>query len=120
MQGLMRAQLESESTGSRLSRLFDNTWFLVGILTVLLLGGYYWFQERELSPQEMFTQAKIILQQPENPEWYTARDKYLLPLLEADPDQWKTNVEPELKKIKTYEIRSRAGITAKRRSRTAK
>jgi len=118
MQGLMRAQLESESTGSRLSRLFDNTWFLVGILTVLLLGGYYWFQERELSPQEMFTQAKIILQQPENPEWYTARDKYLLPLLEADPDQWKTNVEPELKKIKTYEIRSRAGITAKRRSRT--
>ncbi len=118
MQGLMRAQLESENTGSRLSRLFDNTWFLVGLLTVLVLGGYFWFQERALSQQEMFAQAKQILQQPENPEWYTARDKYLLPLLEADPEQWKTEVEPRLKSIKSYEIRSRAGITAKRRSRT--
>lgn len=118
MQGLMRAQLESENTGSRLSRLFDNTWFLFGILTVLVLGGYFWFQERALSQQEMFAQAKQILQQPENPEWYTARDKFLLPLLEADPEQWKTEVEPRLKSIKSYEIRSRAGITAKRRSRT--
>lgn len=117
MQGLMRAQLESEGTGSRLSQLFDNTYFLLGILTVLIAGGYYWFQERELSPEDMFTQAELILQQPENPEWYTARDKYLLPLLETHPKAWEDRVEEKLKIIKSYEIRSKAGITAKRRSR---
>ncbi|MCH9655694.1 MAG: serine/threonine protein kinase [Planctomycetes bacterium] len=118
MQGLMRAQLESESTGSRLAQLFDNTYFLLGVLAVLIAGGYFWFQERQLSPQEMFDQAKQILQQPGNPEWYTARDKYLLPLLEADPLGWETLVKPELSRINTYELRSKAGMTAKRRSRT--
>ena len=66
----------------------------------------------------MFTQGRQILQQPESPEWYTARDKFLLPLLESDPEQWETEVQPLLERIKVYEIRSRAGMTAKRRSRT--
>lgn len=118
MQGLMRAQLESESTGSRLGQLFDNTYFLITILILLTAGGYYWFQERVLSPQEMFEQAEQIMLQPENPEWYTARDKYLLPLLEAHPVEWEASVEPLLNKINTYELRSKAGMTAKRRSRT--
>ena len=118
MQGLMRAQLESESTGSRLGRLLDNTYFLLGILAVLIAGGYFWFQERVLSSQEMFNQAKQIMLQPENPEWYSARDKYLLPLLEAHPAEWESSVEPLLNRIKTYELRSKAGMTAKRRSRT--
>lgn len=118
MQGLMRAQLETESTSSRLSQLFDNTYFLLGILTVLIAGGYYWFQERELSPEDMFNQAELILQQPENPEWYTARDKFLLPLLETHPKTWEERVEEKLKIIKSYEMRSKAGITAKRRSRS--
>lgn len=119
MQGLMRAQLESESTGSRLSQLLDNTFFLLGILALVLVGGYFWFQERVLSPQEMFDQATLILQQPENPEWFTARDKFLLPLLEKDPDEWGQKVEKKLEQIKTYELRSKVGIKAKRRSRNA-
>ena len=118
MQGLMRAQLESESTGSRLAQLLDNTYFLLGILAVLIVGGYFWFQERVLTPQEMFNEAKQIMLQPENPEWYTARDKYLLPLLEQNPEKWDYEVEKLLNRIKTYELRSNAGMTAKRRSRT--
>lgn len=118
MQGLMRAQLESESTGSKLSQIFDNTYFLLGMLAILIAGGYFWFQERELTPQEMFSQGRQILQQPENPEWYTARDKFLLPLLDTDPERWEEDVQPLLERIKVYEIRSRAGMTAKRRSRT--
>jgi serine/threonine protein kinase len=118
MQGLMRAQLESESTGSRLGRLLDNIYFLLGILVFLVAGGYFWFQERVLSPQEMFNKSQQIMLQHENPEWYTARDKYLLPLLEAHPVEWETSVEPLLNRINTYELRSKAGMTAKRRSRT--
>ncbi len=118
MQGLMRAQLESESSRSRLSQLFDNTFILIGLLALLIAGGFYWFQERELSPQEMFLAGSQILQQPENPEWYTARDKFLLPLLDSHPREWEVQVEPLLKKIKSYEIRSKAGMTAKRRSRS--
>ena len=118
MQGLMRAQLEADTTGSRLGRLLDNTYFLLGILVVLIAGGYFWFQERVLTPQEMFNQAEQIMLQPENPEWYTARDKYLLPLLEEHPAEWESSVEPLLNRINTYELRSKAGMTAKRRSRT--
>ncbi|MFK7778948.1 MAG: protein kinase [Gimesia sp.] len=117
MQGLMRAQLDSESTSSRLAQIFDNTYFLLGILAVLLIGGYFWFQERVLTPQEMFNQAEQIMLQPANPEWYIARDKYLLPLLETHPDEWEASVEPKLNLINTYELRSKAGMTAKRRSR---
>lgn len=118
MQGLMRAQLESESTGSRLSQLLDNTFFLLGILILVLVGGYFWFQERTLSPEQMMAQAELILRQPENPEWYTARDKYLLPLLEKYPEEQRENVEKALEKINTYELSTKVGITAKRRSRT--
>lgn len=118
MQGLMRAQLESESAGSRLGQLFDNTWFLLGLLTLLVLGGYYWFQERELAPEEMYMQAMQILQQPENPEWYTARDKYLLPLLETPSEVSEKDIRKQLQRIQTYELRSKAGMTAKRKSRT--
>ncbi|WP_417381672.1 serine/threonine protein kinase [Gimesia sp.] len=118
MQSLMRAQLESDSTGSKLSQIFDNIYFLLGMLVILIAGGYFWFQEQELTPQEMFEQGRQIMQQPENPEWYTARDKFLLPLLESNPGQWEEDVEPLLERIKVYEIRSSAGMTAKRRSRT--
>ena len=117
MQGLMRAQLEADSTGSRLSQLFDNTFFLLGLLALLVLGGYFWFQERELTQQEMFEKAEQILKQPENPEWYTARDKYLLPLLESPPTELEEKINKALNQINTYELRSRAGMTARRRLR---
>lgn len=117
MQGLMRAQLEADSTGSKLSRLFDNTFFLLGILALLVLGGYFWFQERELTQQEMLNEAELILNQPENPEWYTARDKYLIPLLDSNPEKWEQDVQPKLNKIQAYDLRSKTGMTAKRKSR---
>ncbi|QDV48636.1 serine/threonine protein kinase [Gimesia fumaroli] len=118
MQGLMRAQLEADSTGSRLSRLFDNTFFLLGILLLLVLGGYYWFQERELTQEEMYNEAELILNQPENPEWYTARDKYLIPLLESDPNKWESQVRPKLKQIQVYVTRTEAGMSGKRKLRS--
>tara|TARA_R110002095_G_scaffold138534_1_gene120276 strand:+ start:244190 stop:245923 length:1734 start_codon:yes stop_codon:yes gene_type:complete len=117
MQGLMRAQLESDSTGSKLSRLFDNTFFLLGILAILVIGGYFWFQDRELTPQEMYNEAELILNQPENPEWYTARDKYLLPLLESPPTNLEEDIKKRLNQINAYDVRSKAGMTAKHRSR---
>ncbi|QDT40484.1 Serine/threonine-protein kinase PrkC [Gimesia alba] len=118
MQGLMRAQLEADSTGSKLSQLFDNTFFLLGILALLVLGGYFWFQERELTKYEMFEKAQQILKQPENPEWYTARDKYLLPLLESPPTELEEKIKKSLNQINTYELRSKAGMTARRRLRS--
>ncbi|QDV15911.1 Serine/threonine-protein kinase PrkC [Gimesia panareensis] len=118
MQGLMRAQLESESTGSRLTQLLDNTWFLLGLLALLIAGGYFWFQERELTPDEMLQQARQIMQQPEGPEWYTARDKYLLPLLENPNSVNEDQIKGYLNRIQSYELRSKAGMTAKRKSRS--
>jgi serine/threonine-protein kinase len=118
MQGLMRAQLEAESTGSRLGQLFDNTWFLLGLLALVIAGGYFWFQERELSREEMLQHAKQILQQPEGPDWYIARDKYLLPLLENPSNEDESIIKEQLSRIQSYELRSKAGMTAKRKSRS--
>lgn len=118
MQGLMRAQLESEGTSSKLGQLFDNIWFLLALLGLLIAGGYFWFQERELTPEEMLSQALQIMRQPEGPEWYTARDKYLLPLLENPPDGNEDEIKKQLNRIQSYELRSKAGMTAKRKSRS--
>lgn len=118
MQGLMRAQLESEGTGSRLGQLFDNIWFLLAMLALLVAGGFLWFQERELTPEEMLQQAQQIMQQPEGPEWYTARDKYLLPLLDNSNGVNDDEIKKQLNRIQSYELRSRAGMTAKRKSRS--
>jgi serine/threonine-protein kinase len=44
MRDLVRAEINRSSRRSPASRFFDNTWVLVGILALLILGGVLWFR----------------------------------------------------------------------------
>jgi predicted Ser/Thr protein kinase len=47
MRDLVRAEVERAARKPPLLRLLDNTWVLLGILVLLVLGGIWWFQSRE-------------------------------------------------------------------------
>jgi serine/threonine-protein kinase len=42
MRDAFRAELLREQEKSPVAALFDNTWFLVGCLTLLIVGGFFW------------------------------------------------------------------------------
>ncbi len=44
MRDLVRAEIDQAQAGSPVSRFFDNTWVLLGLFALLILGGVAWFQ----------------------------------------------------------------------------
>lgn len=105
MRDLMKADLEREQHGTLVERLLNNTWVLLGLLVLIVAGGYWWFRPQQLSPEERFQRGVERMQQEPGPEWLTARDEDFLPLLESDPDRWRDRVEEYLRDIRVYELR---------------
>ncbi|MEX1096523.1 MAG: serine/threonine-protein kinase [Planctomycetales bacterium] len=106
MRDLFRAEVERARRPSALGRLFDNTWMLVLLLVLVVAGGFLWFREAAPSAEEMYERGTALLQQPAGPEWLRARDEYFLPLLAEDRERWGERVEPHLREIELYELKS--------------
>ncbi len=104
MRDLVRAELESQQAGSPLSNLLNNTWVLVALLVLIVVGGLYWFRNTERTPEEKLQAAKEILAEPQSSRWFDAREEYLEPLLDTDPQRWRKEVEPLLNQIQMYEL----------------
>ncbi len=47
---LVRHELDNLSRKSPIEQFFDNTWVLVGLLLLIIAGGFWWFRDR---PQEL-------------------------------------------------------------------
>lgn len=103
MKSLIRQELESQDAQSFVGRLFDNTWFLIGMLMLVVLGGVLWFSDWSPSPETRFKQGEALLAQPAGDAWLEARDKYFLPLVAQDSTKWKDQVAPYLSQIEAYE-----------------
>lgn len=102
---LFRAQLESEQASTPWERLFNNVWILLGLLLLVLAGGYGLAQWTRKTPAELFAQGEKLMQQPEGSAWDTARKQYFDPLMELDAETWGPQVEPYLTKIQLYELK---------------
>jgi serine/threonine protein kinase len=111
MKTLIRAELD-DAKGGVLSTLFNNTYVLVGLLCLVVAGGFWWFKSGSTTPQELFDQGTALLENEPGPEWLRARRDYFDKLLEIDPDTWRERVDPLLKKIELYEL-SRPGRSAR-------
>ncbi|MDB5335140.1 MAG: Serine/threonine protein kinaserelated protein [Planctomycetaceae bacterium] len=103
MKSLIRQELEQADAHPFLTSLLNSTWFLVGMLILIVLGGFLWFKDWSPSPEERFKLGEALLSRPAGEEWLQARDKYFLPLVQADSARWKDQVAPYLLQIESYE-----------------
>jgi len=110
MRDLLKAEVARNDEPSRLQQLFDNTWILIGLLLLTLVGGVVWFQRQSMTPEERFAAGKELFDQGEL-YWREARDEYFLPLLDDEDGDWGKQVEPMLMRIEVLELRQDFGLT---------
>jgi len=116
MRDMLRAEIENANSGSPFARYFDNVWILVLLLIALLAGGIFWFTERPLTEDEKYEKGIALFQQGPL-YWPRAKDEYLQPLLEEDPERWEEKVEPILAEIIVQELKQEFGLTRLSRKR---
>lgn len=104
MRDLVKAEVENAHRPSALGNFFNNTWVLLGMLILLIVGGFYWFGGAPLTPEEQFEKGVALMALPEGAEWIEARKKYFQPLMETNPDLWQKKVEPYLQQVERYEL----------------
>ena len=115
MRDLIKAEVDNAHRPSAIGSLFNNTWILIGMLLLLIVGGFVWFTSGGLSAEERFEKGAALMRLPEGPDWITARDEFFDPLLKSDADRWKEKVEPYLLEIERYEfMRSLKNLTRRR------
>ncbi len=96
---LFRAQMDAEKSDSKLNKLFDNTWVLVGVLLVTCGLVYVLFRINTLSQEELFQRGEELMDRPAGLAWEAAKKDYFLPLMESDRERWEPEVTPYLEQI---------------------
>lgn len=107
MQNLVRAELDEMQRPSPLGELFNSTWLQVALLVLLIAGGFWWFHESELTPDEKYAAGMALLEQPEGADWIRARDEFFAPLLQEDPRKWGEKLAEPMRQIGRYELERR-------------
>lgn len=103
---LFRAQIESEhQSRSPIEKLFDNAWFLVGLLAAVIVIGIALAQWNRTSPETLFEKGVALMSRPEGIAWEVARRDHFQPLLALDEARWRSEVEPYLERIHIYELK---------------
>lgn len=105
MKQLVHSELREQQQGSYVGNLFNNTWVLVGMLVLLILGGIWWFQTKSLDSDQMFARGEELMESEDFEDWKLAKQEFFDPLVERDSATWKPKVQPFLDKIKTMQSR---------------
>jgi tetratricopeptide (TPR) repeat protein len=104
MRDLMRAHIEEVHAPTPVQSLLDNTWVLIGLFVLLLLGGIAWYQSGQETDAERFARGEALMQHPRGAAWDEARSSIFEPLLNEDPDKWGARIQPYLDQIEAYEV----------------
>ncbi len=100
--------------------VYERAWFLAGCaaLVVALCTWAFW----PASEEQLFAEAEVLMASNERTQWQTARDKYLVPLLEKYPNgshapqarQYLERIE-----LKSAQTRVELNLRLGRRGKTA-
>ncbi len=120
MRDLVRDEVRRSQETTKFGQILDNTWVLVGLLLLIIGGGWVWFQSRNLSPQDHFDLGAALMKHDEGVDWLTARDEHFQPLLDADPKHWSKKIAPHMERIHIYELKTSLAPRKRIRSKKAK
>lgn len=104
MRDLVKAEFERTAIKSPIQKLFDNTWFLVASLILLIVVGIWWVNSRTPDPDAMFERGVELMQSEPGPDWEQAQRDYFTPLLKLDEEIWRPRIEPYLDDLSLYEM----------------
>ena len=104
MRDLMQAHIDRERADSPVGALLDNTWVLVGLLSLLILGGVWWYRSGIESPEDLFARGEELMQRPRGSAWERADEECFAPLLDLDAERWGPKIDPYLDQIAAYEV----------------
>jgi serine/threonine-protein kinase len=104
MRDLVREEIDRQQKPGPIQAVFNNIWVLVTLLALLIGGAFWWSRPKSLTPEERYQAGIKLLQQPAGPKWLEAKERYLTPLVEADPQRWSEAVQPFLDQIEAYEL----------------
>jgi serine/threonine-protein kinase len=104
MHALIREEIARQQELHPVRRFFENTWVLIGLLVLLLVGGWFWYQSLPTPEWHLAEARRIIEGEPEGPIWTTARREHLEPLLEEE-GEWPERAKELLAKVEDYERR---------------
>lgn len=103
MRDLMRAHVDAGADRTPLQNLLDNTWVLVGLLALVIVGGIVWHRSRQATPDELFATGAELMERPRGAAWESARSTVFEPLLAMNSEEWGPKVQPYLDRIAAYD-----------------
>jgi len=109
MRDLVRSEIERANTQG--NGLLDNTYVLIAMLGLVILGGVWWFKWRTPDPEFLFDQGVALMQKDEGSSWLEAEDKYFGRLLKLDRDKWQPRVDQYVRESEAFKARQTASPT---------
>jgi len=104
---LMKIEIQRQVQRGRFSGWLNSTpGLMVALLVVVSIGLLMWRLGR-MSPDQRFAEGVRLLELSD-PDWQTARDQYLAPLVAEDPARWRDQAAVYLERIEQLEAESRS------------
>jgi len=99
MKHLVRSELDQAEERGLVGNLMNNTWVLIGMLVLIILGGVWWYEQRDLTPEQLFAKGQALMRSEDLDDWKQARASCFDPLLKLDRETWEPRVREYLTMI---------------------
>ncbi|MCA8989249.1 MAG: serine/threonine protein kinase [Planctomycetaceae bacterium] len=110
MRDLVKAELDRQASPHPLVRYFDNTYVLLAMLILVISLGIYFVFQVKMTDQDRYEKG-MELYQAGPLYWIQARDQYLQPLIDENPDKWEEKLTPVLTEILVADVKKKFGLT---------
>ena len=102
---LLRDDAAQSLRKSPVARFFDNTFVLLLLLGLIIIGGFYFAGRSKVDPVSQLERAKVALDTTAGPGWLRARDELLQPLLLDDRmEDRRAEIQALISQVDQYEF----------------